>query len=107
VRIDLDGKTQIKGGITYSRFQSVPDAPVTSFETTLPEGEHAILGTDIPASARGSLCKQKLTVPTTITAQNGAVVKQRTKLTVTGCAKPKQVKHKHKTTRAAREHGGK
>jgi hypothetical protein len=90
VRIDLDGKTQIKGGITYSRFQSVPDAPVTSFETTLPEGEHAILGTDIPATAHGNLCKQKLTVPTTITAQNGAVVKQRTKLAVTGCAKPKR-----------------
>jgi hypothetical protein len=90
VRIDLDGKTQIKGGITYSRFQSVPDAPVTSFETTLPQGEHAILGTDIPATAHGNLCKQKLTVPTTITAQNGAVVKQNTKLAVTGCAKPKR-----------------
>ncbi len=106
VTIDLDGKTQIKKGVTYSRFQTVPDAPVTSFEATLPQGEHAILGTDIPASARGSLCKQKLAIPTTITAQNGAVVKQSTKLAVTGCAKPKQVKHKHKVTRVARGAGG-
>src|SRR5208282_2921354 len=43
VTIDLDGKTDIKNGITYSRFESTPDAPVTTFETELPAGPHSIL----------------------------------------------------------------
>jgi hypothetical protein len=43
--------------------------------------------------------------PTTITAQNGAVVKQTTKLAVTGCPKAKRAKakHKHKTTHGRKQ----
>jgi len=37
-------------------------------------------------------------MPTTITGQNGAVIKQSTKITVTGC--PKQKKAKKHTRRA-------
>ena len=90
VEIVLDGGTQIKNGITYSKFETVPDAPITSFETILPEGPDSVLGTNVPASAKYSLCGQSLTMPTTITGQNGAVVKQTTKIAVTGC--PKVVK---------------
>jgi len=36
VTLVLDGKTDIKGGITYSRFESAPDAPFSTFETVLP-----------------------------------------------------------------------
>lgn len=85
VEVVLDGATQIKNGITYSKFETVPDVPVSSFETVLPEGPHSVLGTDLPASAKYSLCGQSLTIPTTITGQNGAVVKQTTKIAVTGC----------------------
>jgi uncharacterized repeat protein (TIGR01451 family) len=94
VEIVLDGGTQIKNGITYSKFETVPDAPITSFETILPEGPHSVLGTNIPASAKYSLCGQSLTMPTTITGQNGAVVKQTTKIGITGCppTRPKVVK---------------
>ena len=87
VEIVLDGKTQIKKGITYSHFETVPDAPISTFETVLPQGPHSVLGTNIPASAKYSLCGRSLTMPTTIKGQNGAVVKQTTKITVTGCAK--------------------
>ena len=90
VKIVLDGGTQIKNGVTYSHFETVPDAPITSFETILPEGPHSVLGTNVPASAKYSLCGQNLTMPTTITGQNGAVVTQTTKIAVTGC--PKTVK---------------
>jgi hypothetical protein len=86
VTIVLDGKTDIKKGVTFSKFETVPDAPISLFETVLPEGPHSILTTDIPASARGSLCRQSLAMPTTITAQNGKQIIQSTKIAVTGCA---------------------
>jgi uncharacterized repeat protein (TIGR01451 family) len=82
IRIDLTGNTLIKKGITFSRFETVPDAPISSFELKLPEGPHSALG------ANGSLCSQKLVMPTTIVGQNGAQVTQSTNIAVTGCGKP-------------------
>jgi hypothetical protein len=82
VEIVLDGKTDIKKGITYSKFDTVPDAPISSFETVLPEGPHSIL------AAYGNLCSQNLVMPTTITGQNGAQVTQSNTITATGCGKP-------------------
>jgi hypothetical protein len=93
VTLILDGSTQIKKGITSSTFKAVPDAPVSSFELKLPAGKFSILGANVPQSAHYSLCGQTLNMPTQITAQNGAVLKQATKIAVTGCAK-KAVKKK-------------
>jgi hypothetical protein len=43
------------------------------------------------------MCGQSLAMPTEITGQNGAVLKQTTKLAVSGCSKPKtHRKAKHK-----------
>jgi len=112
VQIVLDGKTDIKKEITYSRFETVPDAPISSFVTTLPQGPHSAL------AANGNLCATTKTVtvrkrvivrghghtkhvtkkvkktittplqmPTTITGQNGAQIVQSTKIAVTGCPK--------------------
>ena len=81
VDITLDGKTQIKKGITYSRFETVPDAPISSFETVLPEGPHSIFGANV------NLCSTALSIPTTITGQNGAQLTQATKVATTGCPK--------------------
>jgi hypothetical protein len=83
IRVDLDGKTDIKKGVTYSRFETVPDAPITSFETNLPQGPHSVL------SANGNLCATRLSIPTALTGQNGAQVNQNTPVTVTGCPKTK------------------
>jgi hypothetical protein len=107
IKIDLEGHTQIHNGITYSRFETVPDEPISSFQLLLPRGPHSAL------SANGSLCykrvvrrlrvhragrlvvrklvrflRRRLVMPTTITGQNGAVIHQRTVITVAGC-KPK------------------
>ena len=79
IRIDVVGNTDIKKGITYSRFETVPDTPISSFETNLPEGPHSAL------AAFGNLCTQNLVMPTTLVGQNGAQVKQSTKIGVTGC----------------------
>jgi hypothetical protein len=55
VRIDLTGNINIaKGGITSSTFASVPDAPITSFELSLPEGPYSALATNLPSYVRAS-----------------------------------------------------
>jgi hypothetical protein len=96
ITIDLHGETFIsKKGITSSTFRTVPDQPVTSFELTLPQGKYSAL------AANGNLCKAKLTMPTTFTAQNGTVIKQNTPITATGCPKQKKAK---KAKRANRHH---
>jgi hypothetical protein len=107
VHITLDGKTDIKNGITYSRFETVPDAPISSFETVLPVGPHSILGAYVPGSNHYNFCGQRsapngvsLTLPTTLTAQNGTVVTQTTKLGVTGCAKVKALTRAQKLAAA-------
>lgn len=80
VRVILVGNTNIQGGITTSTFASLPDVPVSSFSLSLPAGPYSAL------TAYGSLCGQPLVMPTTITAQSGAQVKQSTVVAVAGCA---------------------
>ena len=101
IELILDGKTDIKKGITISDFETVPDAPVSSFELTLPEGPNSALATNIPEKLNHNLCGQSLTMPTLITGQNGAVIKQTTKVTVTGCPTPKKKTTKHKAKHKA------
>ena len=105
IRIDLDGRTDIKKGITYSRFETVPDAPITSFETNLPQGPHSVL------SANANLCTSKLAIPTQLTGQNGATLTQNTKVAVTGCPKAKTLTRAQKlalTLKAChKKHGAK
>lgn len=82
VRVDLTGTTFInKAGITSSTFKTVPDVPVQSFELYLPQGKFSAL------AANGNLCRSesKLKMPTEFVAQNGAVIRQKTQIDVTGC----------------------
>jgi hypothetical protein len=127
VTLILDGKTNInKAGITSSSFDTVPDAPVSSFTLTLPEGPHSILAAPggLCSLTRTVLVKKKVTVrvkrhghlrkrrvtrrvkktvaaglvmPTAIQGQNGALIRQSTPIAVTGCPRHKAlVKHKKK-----------
>jgi hypothetical protein len=82
ITIDLVGDTFIsKSGITSSTFAHVPDAPVSSFELTLPQGKYSAL------TANANLCTVKggLKMPTEFVAQNGAVIHQSTPISVSGC----------------------
>jgi hypothetical protein len=79
VRVILVGNTDIKNGITKTNFASTPDVPVSSVTVNLPVGPHSALG------AFGDLCATPLVMPTTITGQNGKVIKQNTKINVTDC----------------------
>ena len=91
VTIDLAGETHIgsKTKITSSTFGTVPDAPITSFEASLPEGPDSALAGLTPKGVCGST---SLSMPTTIVGQNGAQVKQTTKVAITGCPKKKHKK---------------
>jgi hypothetical protein len=79
VTVILVGNTNISNGITSTTFAAIPDAPVSSFQLKLPFGRFSAL------AAHGNLCTKPLLMPTTITAQNGAVIKQRTRISVSGC----------------------
>ena len=56
-----------------------PTCPISGFDLNLPLGANSAL------APNGNLCAQPLTMPTTITAQSGAVIKQNTKIAVSGC----------------------
>ena len=122
VTIDLVGETFIsKSGITSSTFKTVPDQPVRSFELELPEKQYSALAanTDLCAPTKTVTVKKKVTVkvhgrkktetrrvketqpvslemPTEFVGQNGAVVKQTTKIGVTGCPKAHKAAAKQK-----------
>jgi hypothetical protein len=98
----LDGKTDIKKGITYSRFESAPDAPFTTFETFLPTGPHSALTAFVPASRHYNVCGTPLLMPTQITGQNGAVIRQSTHIAVSGCHATRSLSRAQLLTRALR-----
>jgi uncharacterized repeat protein (TIGR01451 family) len=107
IQVDVHGETFIsKQGITSATFSTVPDVPFSQFELTFPEREYPAL------TANGNLCKGSLIMPTEMVGQNGMVLDQSTKISVTGCAKAKKTKakkkaHKHKkrTGKAKRSKG--
>jgi len=91
ITIDLVGDTFIwdRGKVGPNNFKSntahVPDAPVSSFELTLPQGKFSAL------TANANLCTVKggLKMPTEVVGQNGAVIHQSTPISVSGCPKAK------------------
>jgi hypothetical protein len=111
VRVDLTGSTFISAkGITSSTFKTVPDVPVHSFELYLPQGGYSALAANgdlcslqsaatvrrkVTRRVHGRLVHRTLTLrqarpanlsmPTEFVAQNGAVIRQSTKIGVTGC----------------------
>ena len=102
ITVHLVGSTQIKNGVTTSTFKATPDVPFDSFELTLPQGPYSAL------AANADLCKQKqLLMPTEFTAQNGAVLRQSTKIAVSGCKALTPHQRLLKALRACREKHGK
>jgi hypothetical protein len=121
VTIDLVGTTHISPqGVTSTTFQAIPDEPVQSFQMTLPKGSYSALTalgnlchlTTTQTIKRRITLKRhghtrrltrsikqarpaKLIMPTTFTAQNGAVVRQNTKISVNGCHTAVRHKTKH------------
>ncbi len=87
----LVGHTKVANGIITTTFESLPDVPVSSFAMKLPTGSNSVL------AANGNLCTSNLVMPTTIVAQSGPTITQKTKISVTNC--PVQIV-KHRTSGA-------
>jgi hypothetical protein len=109
ITIIVDGKTNIKKGITYSKFEAIPDAPISSFEAKLPTGPNSIFAAFVHGSVNANLCGSKLQIPTTIEGQNGALIKETTKIGVTGCPRAQRPlgvpgRGKAKKAKAASDH---
>ncbi len=126
VRVDLVGDTFIdKAGITSSTFKQIPDVPVSTFELYLPQGPDSALAANgnlcnltkiiaitrkITRHANGRTIHTTqrttkkttatLTMPTVFTAQNGMVIHQNTRITVTSCPGTQTAKTARNTRRA-------
>jgi hypothetical protein len=111
VRVDLTGDTFInKAGITSTTFKTIPDVPVSTFELYLPQGHYSALAangnlctTTTTATTTRRVTQHihghtihhtiktrskrpaTLSMPSEFIAQNGAIYKQNTQITVTGC----------------------
>jgi hypothetical protein len=120
VTVDLVGSTFIsKAGVTSTTFKTVPDAPFSTFELTLPQGPYSALTANenlcsltktvtsrkkVTVRVKGRRIKRtvvtrrtvsaSLTMPYEFAGQNGAVIKQTAAIGVSGCAKAKAVKKK-------------
>jgi hypothetical protein len=99
ITLVLDGKTQIKNEITYSKFESTPDAPFTVFETVLPAGPHGVLTPNVSERKHFDLCGETLQMPTMIIGHNGTLIERDTKIAIQGCGAVKAV-HAKKFTNA-------
>jgi hypothetical protein len=102
ITVDLHGETFINGktGVTSATFRNTPDVPFESIEVNIPTGPYSEFGANLPAKAKGSFCGQKLVMPTRFKAQNGLEIHQNTKITVTGCRKPRTAHNTRKARKA-------
>jgi hypothetical protein len=79
MELQLAGSVNIAKGITRTAFTQLPDIPLTLFELSLPKGSHSMLG------AIGGLCAKPLSLPFTMSGQNGAQSRGSTTIAVEGC----------------------
>ncbi len=115
VSIVLHGSTVVENsGLARIDFDALPDMPIDSLELYLPQGPHSVLGANTSLCALTKTVTVKhselkrmgrravrrvielrkhvragLLMPTELVAQNGAVIRQTTKIQVSGCAASK------------------
>ncbi|HTU80466.1 MAG TPA: hypothetical protein VMF09_17085 [Solirubrobacteraceae bacterium] len=109
VTVEVVGQTKVQDGVESVAFRSLPDAPISELDVLLDAGPHSLLAANLPAKLHGNMCARRLSMPTEITGQNGAVVKQTTVVSVSGCPKPERKAGGHKSDggkNAGRKAGG-
>jgi hypothetical protein len=95
LEVDLEGQLGISSkGVITTDFESLPDAPISSFDLTLPRGPSSMLGASAP------LCGKRLLLPYTFADAAGLEVKGRVPVSVGGCPR-----HASSARRPRRRHG--
>jgi hypothetical protein len=108
ITVNLIGETFIsKKGITSATFNNTPDVPFETIEVNIPSGPHGEFAANLPPKAKGSLCNQKLVIPTHLIAQNNQQITQNTPIHTTGCnkVKAKKVTKRHKAKKGHKAKG--
>ncbi len=87
VTVELDGQSFIsKSGALKATFSSVPDVPISSFETVFPAGPFSqFTSVKTSGKAQGSQCGENLVAPVQLTGQNGAQIAEDVTLEIVGC----------------------
>jgi hypothetical protein len=97
IDFDLTGKITIPKNLTLrTRFDTVPDVPITSFRLNLVSGRNAPVGT--VSNLCTAAARKQSVARLAFTAQSGRKVRHNQKLTIVGCKKT------IKATRASRKH---
>jgi hypothetical protein len=90
IDIELSGRIDtVRGGALRTSFETVPDAPVSSFTLNLAGGSRGLL-----VNSSG-LCGKPKRATTTMVGQNGAVVKTKTRLQA-ACGSARHKRHRRK-----------
>jgi hypothetical protein len=92
VTVILRGETQIKNGITSATFRGTPDVPFEDIEVSIPPGPFSEFAANLPQSAKGSFCGQKMSATKLFKAQNGLTQQGSVPIQVTGCANAIEVR---------------
>jgi len=102
VTLQVNGESFVShSGVLRVTFPSVPDAPFSTFETSLPAGAYSQF-TSIKSTgqAKASQCGESLVAPVTMVAHNGAEVSEDAKVQVTGCGASVSITGTHATKRS-------
>jgi hypothetical protein len=79
VTVILVGRTKVANSQITTSFNTLPDVPVSNISLYLPSGPNSVLG------ANGSLCRSKLSMPTTLIGQNLATILSAPVISVRNC----------------------
>ncbi len=88
VTLEVEGESSVssKTSVLTATFNSVPDAPFSTFEARLPRGPFSeFTSARTIGRASASQCGQELLAPVAMLGQNGAEHKETVKVQITGC----------------------
>jgi len=104
VTVDVDGQSFVSStGVLKVTFASVPDAPISAFETVLPAGPYSqFTSSRSIKAARASQCGEDLAAPVAMVAHDGARLTAKPQMTIAGCHPTVSVLGAHATASGVR-----
>jgi hypothetical protein len=88
--LELVGTLRVSHGVSTIVFKTVPDAPISNLDVSLPAGADSMLGASGLSKSQGMLCGKRLVLRTTLTGQNNRSVKRSSVLSVQGCRRTRR-----------------